>query len=106
MTDGNFEEALAEFREILYTVPFIVLEKKTQEKELQDQVEVCREYIAAIRVELARREAKEPKRQCELSAYFTRHKLQPLHILLGLKGKTRTNVSLLPVLLIVTGPCC
>lgn len=49
------------------------------------QTKVCREYITAMRLELGKREEKNPVRQCELAAYFTKCDIKPLHLILGLK---------------------
>mmetsp|Transcript_26629 Transcript_26629/g.43989 ORF Transcript_26629/g.43989 Transcript_26629/m.43989 type:complete len:174 (+) Transcript_26629:189-710(+) len=49
-------------------------------------VEICREYITAIRLKVAIGECGEdPKRQMELGAYFTHQNLQPGHLLLALR---------------------
>jgi coatomer subunit alpha len=84
-TDGKFEGALDEFCGILHTIPLVVAESKSQEGEATDLISMCREYILAIRLELARRQSKDPVRQCELAAYFTKCALRPLHQVLGLK---------------------
>jgi len=87
VTEEKLEEALAAFRQVLFTIPFVNTISAAQEGELKEMVLVCREYIGAVRLELARRAAADPVRQCALAAYFTKCKLQPVHTALGLKGK-------------------
>ncbi|CAN0049241.1 unnamed protein product [Choristocarpus tenellus] len=48
-------------------------------------VEICREYITAIRIKSAIAETKDPVRSMELAAYFTRCNLLPAHLLLALR---------------------
>lgn len=52
----------------------------TQVKEL---VEICKEYVTAIRIKIANSESR-GVRQMELSAYFTHCNLQPSHLALAL----------------------
>jgi coatomer protein complex subunit alpha (xenin) len=50
-------------------------------------LEICREYITAIRIKGAMSEcAADPVRSTELSAYFTHCNLQPVHLLLALRS--------------------
>ena len=54
--------------------------------ELKELMTICREYATAMRLELARKTATDPKRSMELAAYFTHCNLQPTHIMLSLKS--------------------
>merc|ERR1712129_404993 len=54
-------------------------------------LEICREYITAIRIKSAMSEATgNPVRSTELSAYFTHCNLQPVHLLLALRSAMGT----------------
>jgi len=85
VTDGNLKGALESFKQLLLMIPLITVGKRSEETKLAEMVQVARRYITALRVELARREETDPKKQCALAAYFTRCNLQPLHVILGLK---------------------
>lgn len=86
MTDGDFDAAVANFTSILHTIPLLVVSRRTEEAEIKELVNVCREYLLAVRLEITRRNEADPHRQCLLSAYFTKCKIQPVHLMLGLKG--------------------
>lgn len=78
---NQLEEAIKVFREIIYTIAVLTVEDDEQETKCEDVLEVCREYILGLSIELTRRsvEASDPKRNLELAAYFTRTKLQNAH---------------------------
>ncbi len=56
---------------------------------LKQLIDVAREYILAMRLELTRKELsdspEDQKRSVELAAYFTHCRLQPVHTILGLR---------------------
>jgi len=83
-TAGKFLEAQAAFRTIIHSVLFVVLDDKAQIAELKDLLTISREYAAALRLELTRKECTDLKRQLELAAYFTHCNLQPIHLSLTL----------------------
>jgi len=85
VTDGNITEALAFFQEIIHTLPILVVDKKGQQQEVMELLEICREYITAMRLEVTRKDLTDVARQSALSAYFTRCRLQPAHSLIGLR---------------------
>ena len=62
-----------------------MVEKQQHVGELKELLGICREYLTALRIELARQKATDPKRQMELAAYFTHCNLQPGHSILALK---------------------
>jgi coatomer protein complex subunit alpha (xenin) len=86
VTGGKFAQALKEFTAILHTVPFVVVERRAQVSELLEFVHICREYILAIRIELKRKETQDPVQQAVLASYFTATKIQPIHLVLGLRS--------------------
>ncbi|ODV93821.1 hypothetical protein PACTADRAFT_86873 [Pachysolen tannophilus NRRL Y-2460] len=78
---NKLEEAIENFREIIYTVAIIAVPSKDEEEKCREILNVCREYILGLSIELARRALPQDdiKRNLELAAYFTRAKLQPAH---------------------------
>jgi len=78
-------EAIQNFVNILHIIPLIVVDKKEQVQEVLQLIEICREYITALRLETARGETTDVSRQILLSAYVSRCKLQPTHLILVLK---------------------
>lgn len=94
-TQGKFTEAIEQFRSNLLSVPLLVVETKQEIAEAQQLIEICREYIVGLQMEVYRKELPkesidEQKRVCELAAYFTHCQLQPIHKILTL----RTAVNL------------
>jgi len=88
---GKFNEAKAAFSNVLLTIPLVVTNSKSEAAEVKEMLDVCREYITAIRVKSAVSEyAKDPARSTELSAYFTHCNLQPVHLLLALRSAMGT----------------
>merc|ERR1712071_568565 len=64
---------------------------KKDANEMKEMLEICREYITAIRIKaVMAQHAKDPKRSTELSAYFTHCNLQPVHLLLALRSAMGT----------------
>jgi coatomer protein complex subunit alpha (xenin) len=88
---GKFNEAKAAFMSVLNDIPLVVTETKNEANEIKEMVEICREYITAIRIKSAISEsANDPTRATELSAYFTHCNLQPAHLLLALRSAMGT----------------
>jgi len=83
---GNFNDSRSAFEATLLDIPLVVTESKNEGNEVKEMVEICREYITAIRLKAAMAEnANDPVRLTELSAYFTHCNLQPSHLLLALR---------------------
>ena len=80
VTEARFADALRLFLNVIHMVMFCVVENKTELSELLEILNVAREYVQAINVELARKEATDPKRKVELAAYFTHFKMQNQHL--------------------------
>jgi coatomer protein complex subunit alpha (xenin) len=88
---GKFNDALTAFKDVLGEIPLVVTENKNEANEMKEMLEICREYITAIRIKGAIGECEEdPKRSTELSAYFTHCNLQPSHLLLALRAAMGT----------------
>jgi hypothetical protein len=72
--------------------PLAVLQEVDDVKEL---LSIAKEYVHALRIELARKAAADdPKRQAELAAYFTHCSLQPTHLRLSLQSAMSINYKL------------
>jgi len=80
------DKALASFIEILHILPLIGLEKKEQQQEVVELIEICKEYMTALRLESARLQVTDAARQILLGAYVTRCKLQAMHLILALRS--------------------
>lgn len=94
VTDGKFNEAQSSFESIFQLLPLLVVENSSQVKELVELRTVCQEYLLAMRIELERKNAKDPVRQAALSAYFTHCKLQPVHLVLALRAAIKCCYSI------------
>ncbi|XP_037422263.1 coatomer subunit alpha-3 [Triticum dicoccoides] len=86
-TEGKFPEALRQFVSILHTIPLIVVDSRREVDEVKELIEIVREYVLGLRMELKRKELKDNvNRQQELAAYFTNCKLQRVHMRLVLSN--------------------
>jgi coatomer protein complex subunit alpha (xenin) len=84
-TEGKFPEALRQFLNILYTIPLLVVDSRREVDEVKELIEIVREYVLGLRMEVKRKELKnDATRQQELAAYFTNCKLQKVHMRLVL----------------------
>ena len=84
---GRFEDALNAFRSLLVIVPVVVADSKEEEAELRQLVDMAREYLLAVRIELLRRDIPAgDARSLELAAFMTHCQLQNAHILLALNS--------------------
>jgi coatomer subunit alpha len=87
---GKFKDAIDKFRFILLTIPFLLLENADDIGEAKQLLEFCREYILGLMLESERKAMpketlEQQKRSCEMAAYFTHCKLQPIHTILTLR---------------------
>ncbi|KAL6649011.1 hypothetical protein ACP70R_013235 [Stipagrostis hirtigluma subsp. patula] len=86
-TEGKFPEALRQFLNILHTIPLLVVDSRREVDEVKELIEIVREYVLGLRMEVKRKELKDdPVRQQELAAYFTNCKLQKVHMRLVLSS--------------------
>nr|CAD1818817.1 unnamed protein product [Ananas comosus var. bracteatus] len=84
-TEGKFPEALRQFLNILHTMPLIVVDSRREVDEVKELIEIAREYVLGLKIEVKRKEIKDNVvRQQELAAYFTNCKLQKIHMRLVL----------------------
>lgn len=89
-TTGKFTDAIQAFHSILISIPLLVVETKQDIAEAQQLLKICAEYILGLKLETERKELpkstlEEQKRACEMAAYFTNCKLQPVHQILTLR---------------------
>ena len=85
-TEGKFSDALKAFLAILHGVPLLVTDSRKEAEEAMELVSILREYVLALRLEIARKAESDPKRAAELAAYFTHCKLQNIHASLSLRS--------------------
>ncbi|RWV88819.1 hypothetical protein GW17_00049069, partial [Ensete ventricosum] len=84
-TEGKFPDALRHFLNILHTIPLIVVDSRREVDEVKELIDIAREYVLGLKIELKRKEIKDNLvRQQELAAYFTNCKLQKIHMKLVL----------------------
>eukprot|EP00397_Hematodinium_sp_SG-2012_P000797 GEMP01000798.1.p1 GENE.GEMP01000798.1~~GEMP01000798.1.p1 ORF type:complete len:1208 (+),score=227.47 GEMP01000798.1:233-3856(+) len=102
VTTGKFKEALSSFQSILQSLPVAVVESAEDEKQLQECLEIAKDYTLAMRVEATRKTAlgerkleelpaEELKRNLELASFFTVCNLSPNHLILTLRQAMPTS---------------
>ena len=84
-TQGNFEEAIIQFRKILHIIPLIDIINNDELKEIKQLISTSSEYINALRCKLLANKEKDNKndkgqRFFELLCYFTHYKIQDGHL--------------------------
>jgi coatomer protein complex subunit alpha (xenin) len=88
---GKFNDAKNAFSEVLAQIPLTTAENAKEANEMKEMLEICRQYITAIRIKGAMAEAgSDPVRSTELAALFTHCNLQPVHLLLALRSAMGT----------------
>jgi len=88
---GKFNDAKNAFSEVMSQIPLTVTDNRNEANEMKEMLEICREYITAVRIRGAMAEnATNPSRSTELCAYFTHCNLQPTHLLLALRSAMGT----------------
>ncbi|XXQ31474.1 Coatomer subunit alpha [Plasmodiophora brassicae] len=85
MDTSSLEDAARAFRSALAVIPLLEARTRAQAKEAQDAALVCKEYITAARLGIAKNDpAADDNRKCELAALLTCCRLQPVHTFLAL----------------------
>ncbi|CAG4993493.1 unnamed protein product [Colias eurytheme] len=89
-TGGKFTEAIERLQRVVLLVPLLIVDSKQELAEAQQLLAICREYLLGLQMETARKgmpknTLEEQKRTCEMAAYFTHCKLQPVHQILTLR---------------------
>ncbi|KAK9448864.1 coatomer WD associated region-domain-containing protein [Limtongia smithiae] len=79
---NNLDDAVALFRGIIYDVVVSAVDTQAEVDEALRLLDIAKEYILGLSVELERRALPETdvKRNLELASYFTKAKLQPTHM--------------------------
>jgi hypothetical protein len=86
-TERKFPEALKQLLNILHTIPLIVVDLWKEVDEAKESIEVVREYVLGLKMELKRKEVRDDvTRQQAMVAYFTNCKLQRVHTRLVLSS--------------------
>jgi coatomer protein complex subunit alpha (xenin) len=95
VTGGKFADALQAFTKLLYVSPFLIVQTHQEEDDVKEVMTIASEYMSALLVEMARKEAAgDASRQAELAAYFTHFNLQPMHVSLTLRQAMTTMFKL------------
>lgn len=87
-TAAKFDDVKSNCESILYSIPLLAVDTKEEAEKVKSLLAVCREYLMGcrIRAEVSKYALEaDPKRNVELSAYFTHCELQPPHLVLTLK---------------------
>lgn len=85
-TEGSFEPALQAFQSIIVDSLLLAVNTRPEEDEINELIDICREYVIGLTCELQRRQSTNAVRQAELAAYFTHCEIQPVHRLLALRS--------------------
>lgn len=98
-TEGKFSEAINKLRQILLSVPLLVVDSKQKVAEAQQLIEICRKYLVGLLIESHRRtlptsSLEDQLRGLELAAYFTHCDLQPPHEILTLRTAVKSSFTL------------
>lgn len=87
---GKFTDSKDSFLAVLHKIPLVVVDNRAEANEIKEILDVCREYITAVRLKAAMNDCTDPARMTELSAYLTHCNLQPAHLLLALRSAMGT----------------
>ncbi|OQR92852.1 coatomer protein complex [Thraustotheca clavata] len=86
---AKFDDVEASCRSILQGIPLLAVDTKEQAAQVKELAIICREYLLACRIRAQLSTVSldaDPKRNIELSAYWTHCRLQPSHMMLTLKS--------------------
>jgi coatomer protein complex subunit alpha (xenin) len=88
MTAGRFSDAENEFRSILLDSIFTVTNSAAENKELDQLIVVCREYLVGLGTETARKKLAptDTARSLELASYFTHCGIQNIHLTFAIRA--------------------
>ena len=86
-TSGQFTDCMESMQNIIVSIPLVIAGSRNETNELKELLDICREYITALRIKATMAECKDDiPRSLELAAYFTHCNLQRGHLLLALKN--------------------
>jgi coatomer protein complex subunit alpha (xenin) len=85
-TTADFAACRESLDFILKSIPLVVAATRSETNDLKELLDVCREYLTALRIKAKMGETQDTARSLELAAYFTHCNLQPSHLMLALKN--------------------
>lgn len=96
---GKLPASATQFKTLLHSLLFTIVNKKEDLEEALQLVQICREYLMGLAIEQQRRSitASDPnntKRALELAAYFTHCQLQTPHLQLALRQAAKQAFKL------------
>jgi len=94
--EGAFKKALGCFQSILSILPLLVVDNQSQASEVNELISISKEYITAVRLALARTSppfSSSASSQALLTVLFTYCKIEPMHLVLGLKLAIKQNYT-------------
>ncbi|KAI9302093.1 coatomer protein alpha subunit [Cunninghamella echinulata] len=94
---GRLAAITVQFKDLLHAALFTVASDQAESDEVSQLIDICREYIIGVTLELQRRstvaaaasDASQHKRALELAAYFTHCQLQSVHLQVALRQATK-----------------
>lgn len=90
-TSAQFQECESNLENVMRSIPLVVAVARTETNDLKELLDVCREYLIALKVKTAMGSTEgDVSRTLELGAYFTHCNLQPAHLMLALKSAMAT----------------
>eukprot|EP01022_Parablepharisma_sp_SALTPOND_P015085 TRINITY_DN2102_c3_g2_i2.p1 TRINITY_DN2102_c3_g2~~TRINITY_DN2102_c3_g2_i2.p1 ORF type:complete len:1245 (-),score=113.50 TRINITY_DN2102_c3_g2_i2:5218-8952(-) len=85
-TNGEFTEALKNFRKCLHTLPLLTPSTEQEEKAARKLIDTSAEYVTALRCQLEKAKVQDKVRALELSCYMCICKMEDTHQVLALKN--------------------
>jgi coatomer subunit alpha len=111
-TSGAFPECEESMQTIITSIPLIQATSRAESTDIKEMVDICREYITAVRVNTAMKEMSgDAARQLELACYRTHCKLQSSHLTLVLNSamttayKAKVSTTTIPSRAIIYHAC-
>ncbi|GAN06302.1 coatomer protein complex, subunit alpha [Mucor ambiguus] len=98
-TSGRLPASATQFKALLHSVLFTIVDSQSEVDEASQLVQICREYTMGLAIEQQRRSitASDPnntKRALELAAYFTHCQMQTPHLQLALRQAAKQAFKL------------
>ena len=85
-TEGNFEDAIEVFRDILISIPLLSLNSKSDVASAHKLIEISTEYIVALSCDSEKKKTSKVERQLELTIIMALPNLHPTHRVLTLRA--------------------
>lgn len=84
--EGNFDEALSIFRDILLSIPLMALTSKADLQSAEQLINICAEYIVALSCDQEKKKSNSSDRQLELTIMMALPNLHASHRVLTLRA--------------------